>query len=197
MFKKKAYYKKKWRLLISYVCCDCEVLLLDCCPECHEPIAFHRLEQGNKKINEIQSLGVCSFCDYDLTQKSKNAAKEQIANQIKIYQILYQGYSENIQYSFSYFYLLQTIMTLLSRKHPVWGRLREACEFEFGFLPQINQNFTMWSIEDRISIFEIACKIINDYSFLKYLIVTYNLRLSEFKKDRTLAYSFESIFKNI
>ncbi len=197
MLKKKAYYKKQWRLLISYICCDCEVLLRDCCPKCYNPITFHRLEQGNKKIIKIQSLDLCSFCDYDLTQDFEKANKNQISNQIKIYEILNQGYSENIHYSFSYFYLLQVIMILLSRNHKIWGRLREACETEFGTLPEINKNFTAWSIEDRIPIFEIACKIIKDYSFLRYLIITYNLRLSEFKKDHILPYSFEAIFKNI
>ncbi|UCA58626.1 TniQ family protein [Chryseobacterium rhizoplanae] len=195
---KQAYYKKQWRLLISYVCCDCEVLLRDCCPKCYNPITFHRLEQGNKKIIKIQSLlHLCSLCNYDLTQYFEKANKNQISTQIKIYEILNQGYSENIQYSFSYFYLLQNIMILLSRKHPVWGRLRKACEFEFGALPQINQNFTMWPIESRMPIFGIACKIINDYSFLKYLIVRYNLRLSEFSKDHILPYSFENIFKRL
>ncbi|UKB78311.1 hypothetical protein [Chryseobacterium sp. MEBOG07] len=51
---RKTYYKKQWRLLISYVFCNYETILRDCCPKCHEPIAFHRLEQGNKKRTIIQ-----------------------------------------------------------------------------------------------------------------------------------------------
>lgn len=197
MFKKKAYYKKQWRLVISYICCDCEVFLYDCCPDCKEPITFHRLEQGDKKRTIIKSLNTCSFCSYDLTTNSKKANRNQILNQLKINNILNHGYSKNINYSFSYFYLLQNIMNLLSRKHTIWGRLRDACENEFGILPELHHNFLTWPIEDRFLLFQIACKIINDYSFLKYLIVKYNLRLSEFKKDSVLPYSFENVFKQV
>lgn len=194
--KNNAYYKKKWRLTISYVCCDCGVLLKDCCPECKKPIVFHRLEQGNKNTVMISSLSLCSNCNYDLTENSVKATEIQLLNQSNINNILQVGYSNHIQYSFNYFYLFQNIMNLLSRRNHTWGRLRKACESEFGVLPEKDQNFYFWSIEERFPLFEITCKIINDYSFLKYLIVNYNLRLSEFNKDYILPYSFEKIFKD-
>ncbi|WP_294250509.1 TniQ family protein [uncultured Chryseobacterium sp.] len=194
--KNKPYYKKQWRLSISYVCCNCKVLLKDSCPACKYPITFHRLEQGNKKRTLIDSFNLCAGCNYDLTLSSITASDEQFKNQICIDNILNSGYSKNIHYSFSYFHLFHIINNLLSRKHKVWGRLRNACEFEFGILPENEESFRFWPIEDRLSIFEMTCKIINDYDFLRYLIQNHNLRLSEFNKDQILPYSFEHIFKS-
>lgn len=192
----KGYYKKQWRLLVSYVCCECQVLLKDSCPNCDNPICFHRLEQGEKAKILIPAMNICYHCTADLSQIYVKATKEQVSDQQKIYDILTKGYSVNIHYSFSYFYLLLNIANLISRKSSIWGRLRNACESEFGLLAENKGNFHTWSIEERLPIITIACKIIDDYKFLKYLITNYNLRLSEFNKDHKLPYSFEKIFKD-
>lgn len=194
---KKAFFKKQWRLLISYVCVECGIFLRDCCYNCQQPITFHRLEQGKKQKIEIESLIQCSFCNNDLTKNFEHATKDQIKNQIQIYKILESGYAHNIPYSFSYFYLLQTLSNLLSRNHDTWGRLRKACETEFGILPEEKGSFFSWSIEKRRPLFDISCKLANDYSYFQYIIGKYNLRLSEFNKDHMLPYSFENIFKRL
>lgn len=193
--KKKAFFKKQWRLLISYICCECGTFLRDCCNNCKQPVSFHRLEQGDKQKIEISSLSQCSFCNYDLTTNFEYSTEEQIINQIKINKILENGYADNIPYSFSYFKLLQSLSNLLSRNNEIWGRLRKACESEFGILPEEKGNFFLWSIEKRRTIFDISFKIAEDYTYFHQLIMKYNLRLSEFKKDHVLPYSFENIFR--
>ncbi|MNL66539.1 hypothetical protein D3C87_1910240 [compost metagenome] len=84
----------------------------------------------------------------------------------------------------------------MSRKNDTWGRLRKACEIEFGPLPEKHNNFNTWSIHERFPIISASCKIIDDQDFLRYMISEYNLRLSEFNRDRKLVYFFENIFKN-
>jgi len=194
--KTKGYYKKQWRLSISYICCECQILLEDSCPNCHSSICFHRLELGTKTTVLIPALNICSNCKHDLSQTFTKANNQEIITQTKIDNILKQGYSEKTHYSFSYFYLLLNVANLMSRKNDTWGRLRKACEIEFGPLPEKHNNFNTWSIHERFPIISASCKIIDDQDFLRYMISEYNLRLSEFNRDRKLVYFFENIFKN-
>ncbi|WES96520.1 TniQ family protein [Chryseobacterium arthrosphaerae] len=194
---KKPYYKKAWRLSISYFCTDCKILLKDCCESCGNGISFHRLEQGNKHKIQAHPLDTCYFCTASLSSNWEDANNSQILLQTKINSIVKDGYSKEFQYSFSYFKVLHIILLLISRKHNTWGRLRNACEFEFGPLPIEDGSWYLWSITNRRIIFETAFRIIEDFPFFQFLIQKHNLRLSEFKKDHILPYSFENIFKNI
>lgn len=194
---KKPYYKKAWRISISYFCTDCKIILKDCCESCGNGISFHRLEQGDKKKILADSLSNCSWCRASLSLNLEVANNFQIFLQTKINSILKDGYSKEFQYSFSYFKVLHIILLLISRKHNTWGRLRNACEFEFGPLPIEDGSWYLWSINNRRILFETAFKIIEDFPFFQFLIQKHNLRLSEFKKDSILPYSFENIFKRL
>lgn len=194
---KKPYYKKAWRISTSYFCTDCKIILKDCCESCGNGISFHRLEQGDKKKILADSLSNCSWCRASLSLNLEVANNFQIFLQTKINSILKDGYSKEFQYSFSYFKVLHIILLLISRKHNTWGRLRNACEFEFGPLPIEDGSWYLWSIANRRILFETAFKIIEDFSFFQFLIQKHNLRLSEFKKDSTLPYSFEKLFKSL
>ncbi|MGG5209229.1 TniQ family protein [Chryseobacterium sp. MIQD13] len=194
--KKHPYYRKSWRIFVSYICCKCRVLLRDSCPVCNEPIAFHRLEQGDKNKIQTHSLNHCSFCLYDLSSEYKMASSLQLDYQQKINTILHQGFTENYSYSFAYFKLLSSVAGLLSRRHTIWGRLRYACENEFGYLPENSESIDLWNIDNRRIIFEMAFKVVDNPDILLFLIKEYNLRLSEFNKDHSLPFFFENIFKS-
>lgn len=195
--KKHPYYRKSWRIFVSYVCCECKVLLRDSCPVCNEPIAFHRLEQGDKNKIKTRSLNYCAFCLFDLASQYEFANGLQLDYQQKINFALEQGFAENYPYSFAYFKLLTTIAGLLSRRHTIWGRLRYACESEFGDLPESSKSIDLWDIDNRRIIFEIALKIVDNPNILLFLINKYNLRLSEFTKDHSIPFFFENIFKSL
>lgn len=193
---KNPYYKKTWRLSISYICTDCKILLKDCCESCGNGISFHRLEQGNKHKIQSQPLDTCSFCAVSLSSNLEHANSSQVILQEKINSILRNGYSEEFQYSFSYFKVLHIVLLLISRRHSIWGRLRNACEIEFGPLSLEYGNWYFWSIANRRNLFETAFKIMEDPSFFQFLIQKHDLRLSEFNRFDILPYSFEKIFKS-
>lgn len=195
--KEHPYFRKSWRLFISYVCCDCKVLLRDSCPVCEEPVAFHRLEQGDRNKIQTLSMNHCAYCFSDLGSRYEIANSTQVEYQKKINTILRLGYSEHYSYSFAYFKLNSIIASLLSRKHSIWGRLRFACESEFGELPESFDNIYLWNIDNRRIIYEMVLDILDNPSILHFLIKKYNLRLSEFSKDHSLPFFFVNIFKSL
>jgi hypothetical protein len=61
------YYRKRWRVALSTVCPDHEVMLLDRCPECHASIAVHRVDMRDRTLSE-RALSYCHACGFDLSE---------------------------------------------------------------------------------------------------------------------------------
>lgn len=60
-------YRRCWRLSIYTICDLHHCVLVDSCPLCHEPIAYHRHGIGRHKVvPEVESLFYCHLCGFDL-----------------------------------------------------------------------------------------------------------------------------------
>ena len=60
------YFRKRWRVGLYTVCAEHRVRLLDACPHCDSPVAFHRIEMGKRgQLREIP-LSTCHACGFDL-----------------------------------------------------------------------------------------------------------------------------------
>lgn len=108
------FFRKKWRLSMSVVCPDCEIELVDMCPKCKAPLAFHRLEVGIKEDILTKDMCQCFNCYYDLRKAPiKPANPSLVYLQRNLYSILDEGFSEYTQYSHLYFDALHQILRIL------------------------------------------------------------------------------------
>lgn len=190
------YYKKQWRVFYSIACLECGVLLRDDCPECENPVTYHRLEQGNK--NEILNfpLNYCAYCHSDLCKNPIRASKTILQFQKKINTYLQNGFTENLVYSHQFFEMLYKVSALISREHDTWGRLRKACCIEFGNIPAIiDKPFYLSSLKERIDILLLSFKLLENLTLFESLIRKHNVRLSEITKDKMIPFYYDNRLK--
>lgn len=62
------YYRRSWRLAFMTVCPTHDVMLHDRCPECTEPLNFHRGEMGRGGLDDALEMSMCHACGMDLRQ---------------------------------------------------------------------------------------------------------------------------------
>lgn len=60
------YFRKRWRLALYTACPRHGVLVCNRCPNCDEPVMFHRRELGKSASLDMRPLSLCYNCDYDL-----------------------------------------------------------------------------------------------------------------------------------
>lgn len=65
------YYRCSWRLALTTLCAMHRCVMLEHCPACHSPIAYHRLGMGRSKVISEQALALCHHCRYDLREVSE------------------------------------------------------------------------------------------------------------------------------
>lgn len=113
--KGKIYFKKNWRLAISFACIDCGCYLVEACPNC---------KRGNSFIDDMnvnctaQSLNdymvTCHACQHNVMDcKIVQAPHSSLQLQKALYRILENGVDERIIYTESYFKVLHDMASLL------------------------------------------------------------------------------------
>ncbi|MDW7646484.1 MAG: TniQ family protein [Desulfuromonadales bacterium] len=117
------FFRCRWRLSIVTVCEKHKIILWDRCPECEEPIAFHRASLDDSSIT------FCWRCRFDLRNalaQTHTTAKTQALNQIKLLRICRKGWVDvpnyGPVYSVQYFAVYRQILQVLSRRRAANGR---------------------------------------------------------------------------
>lgn len=65
---KEPYFRTYWRVAVLTFCPMHALALLDRCPTCGGPIAFHRRELGRPEVTEAGPLCICHACGFDLRE---------------------------------------------------------------------------------------------------------------------------------
>ena len=107
------YYKKQWRLSISFVCPDCECYLMDHCPHYKKGSSGMNAPEVSARTIDDYFLE-CSKCGNDISAcVPRRAPKHIIEMQSQINKYLKNGCNETGQGSVEYFKLLYKITALL------------------------------------------------------------------------------------
>lgn len=69
------YFRTRWRVAVLCHCAQHGLELLDRCPQCEEPIAFHRQELGKPQSVDAGPMSNCHACGADLRDASTKAAE--------------------------------------------------------------------------------------------------------------------------
>lgn len=124
------YFRVSWRLETSIVCIKCKTYLIDRCTKCKEPISFHRINFGKRKINKF--LFFCSNCGKDLRKVNVNSpTSSELIYQDFIDTTIRLGYNHVSNYSFSYI----MVLLMLSSKLKTSSNLNQ---FKINFQKKYN-----------------------------------------------------------
>jgi hypothetical protein len=111
------YFRKSWRLALSFVCLNCGVKLHEKCPNCNQPVMFFRQELGHKSAMPNTLISSCFHCGFDLSQASKVlASQELLSTQVEWNRIMMQGWCASVFYPPHYFEVLRQIAKVLNSK---------------------------------------------------------------------------------
>jgi hypothetical protein len=65
------YFRKQWRVAFVTICVRHGIMLLDRCPKCKSPLAFHRLDMLMAKSGEFMRLSYCHECLHNLSDSPR------------------------------------------------------------------------------------------------------------------------------
>ena len=130
------YFRKRWKLSISFVCIKCRAILRDSCWSCGAGINFIRSELGRKNEFNLNHITICHNCQSDLRHaRFQSSTDEEYKLQKILYDYIDLGHTPHINYSHLYFDGLYQIcgIILTSRKtvFPLQFRIAKECSIRF------------------------------------------------------------------
>jgi hypothetical protein len=163
------YYRKKWRLSLSFVCPKCKVFLEDRCPKCKEVVCFTRHELGKKNVMPFGSISLCFNCGADLKDTVTTAANDYLVQkQVFIYELIDKGFKGGIIYSHLYFDALYQIISILISRRPKAEPLQIYVCRQLNINIEINKEFESETFEFknmglRIQILQMAFYLLGEW----------------------------------
>jgi len=85
------YFRRKWRLSLSFACVAHGVLLMDACPKCGGAVSFHRGDFHRLTLPDASSATTCQHCNADLGCHIENMTalpKDLVDFQQSLYSVL-------------------------------------------------------------------------------------------------------------
>ena len=110
--KEENYFKKEWRLSFYTVCTKHNIIMLDKCPQCGEPLTIVRRKNDIKEFN----CWKCGFIFQDAETEPVNKNSKSVEMLKKAMDILNKGWFEfdgKIYYSIAYFKIVKQLAKLI------------------------------------------------------------------------------------
>src|ERR1700754_2088326 len=113
------YYRKSWRLSVSFVCPDCGCYLREACPHCGLPSSnMNKLDEMPDYDSIDEYLLACGSCKKDISDCVAEPAPAHIIKlQKHINEYLDQPYNVTERYSVGYFRVIHGLVRFLSMWH--------------------------------------------------------------------------------
>lgn len=154
------YFRKQWRLSLSFCCIDCGYILFDACPNCNHPVVFFRNELGVRNIFPDAELSVCYNCKINLKNfKGSPALPSLLKAQKLIFDVLNESHKpiNGMIYPFQYLDILHHICRLMISKS---SALREFQEYLLGV--ELRSSFSnLFENNTPLARGHLLCKAIN------------------------------------
>jgi hypothetical protein len=170
------YYQKQWRLATSILCVECQLYLIDRCPQCKHPLHFFKINKGGNRLspaNGFLPLNICYNClfDYNLIDLNHLVVNRKLDLQYQKYinSTIDKGYNELTSYSFLFIRVLLIIASRLrSTSHK--GIFRQFINDVYGAdLEIMNDSISFWDLKTRIETFPFVHKILKEQKFYELL----------------------------
>ena len=163
------YYKKQWRLTVSFVCTDCGCYLKNRCPHCKRASSGMNTPDASARTIDEYFLQ-CSNCYNDVSACVPQQADEHICQlQLRINICLKNGYSETGHLSVEYFKVLRKLVALLLRKRQR-GNLNAFVKYVYAFHDVTDFNPRLYNLDVarlplkyQAELFNMACWLLDEW----------------------------------
>lgn len=139
---KNPYFRKEWKLSLSYSCLSCNVELRDSCWNCGSYINFIRSELGRKNEFNLDRITICHNCNEDLRKGQTLALDDQsIFIQKELFKYIDSGEKTCNVLSYEYFEVLHHICGILLSKRKIAFEFQRYVAFQCDVLykPQLEE----------------------------------------------------------
>lgn len=161
------YFRKFWRLGISVVCTECQLLLHDCCPNCRSPISFFRTDVGFKIAIAPKAITICPKCDFDLKESPRYSPMlGTIGFQIKINKIIETNRWRKDYSSLEYLNVLYQILKILKSESSVFKSFNDLIlDSESMRISKLakSKDFETLTTVEREHLIRIGCWLLEDW----------------------------------
>lgn len=164
--KKKAYFKKNWRLSTSIICCECNSYLIDYCPGCHNsiPLWSSSINFNSNIVSSNISISICK-CGYNISTFSNvlKPTELEIEYQNYINSTISNGFNNHSQYSFTYLNVLVLVAFKIKKmKNSVRHKKKLKKIYPYPIF-EINEPFSKWNLPQRKHLLPIAYYLLKNY----------------------------------
>lgn len=184
--KETPYFRKKWALSTSIICCECNSYLIDYCPNCYNPFSY-----WNSNYFQIHSSITRCKCGYDISKNSFSIipSKLEIEYQNYIDFTISNGFNDHTQYSFTYLNVLMFTAFMIKNIIKTSKYKKKLLKVYPDIVVDIKVPINKWTIADRQHLLPIAFYLLQDFpNRIRYVFPKkYNLK-REFSQ---LPYWFE------
>ncbi|MBS1682153.1 MAG: TniQ family protein [Bacteroidetes bacterium] len=166
------YYRKIWRVSLSFCCTKCGILLLDRCEFCKAPVAFFRNDFISKSDIPRRKIDQCYNCGKSLIHCTRLSAS---ANQLRLQAILEEYIETGFQkyHMRNFFEVVQQIQWCLYSKSKRLTGFKKIVKKKNPFRNNYNFSlrnkklnlFAFRGIEQRRLLFQISCWVLDSFPF--------------------------------
>jgi hypothetical protein len=124
------YFKKQWRLALSFACVSCGCYLIENCPHCGKGNSFIDTDQVKPAdYTLLQHLVYCHHCGKDVRDCQPETAPDDIVwVQQRLFDVMDHGVNDRVIYTESYFRVLHYLASLLLLENQTDGKIRDFVE---------------------------------------------------------------------
>lgn len=163
------YFRKKWILSTSIICCECNSYLIDYCPGCHNPFSYWNT---NKNSTQIKSSITTCKCGYDISKFSFPLSPSQLEIDYQKYidSTLFYGFNDHSQYSFTYFTTLMFTASMIKKMVKASKYKKKLNKIYHDLIINIEVPTNKWTLSDRQHLLPIAFYLLENFpNRIKYI----------------------------
>ena len=156
------YFRRKWLLTSSIVCCECNSYLMDYCPNCFKHFSFWYSTKKSELVNN--SITTCK-CGYDISKFSFPLSPSQLEIDYQKYIdfTIDNGFNDHTQYSFTYLTTLMFTASMIKKmiKSPKYKK--KINRIYPDLIIDIEVPTNKWTLSDRQYLLPIAFYLLENF----------------------------------
>lgn len=156
------YFKRKWLLTSSIVCCECNSYLMDYCPNCFKHFSYWNTTKKSELVRN--SITTCK-CGYDISKFSFPLRPSQLEIDYQKYIdfTIENGFNNHTQYSFTYLNTLMFTASMIKKmiKSPKYKK--KLNKIYPDLIIDIEVPTNKWTLSERQYLLPIAYYLLDNF----------------------------------
>lgn len=160
--KETPYFRKKWILSTSIICCECNSYLIDYCPSCYNHFSYWNT---NKNSTVIKSSITTCKCGYDISKFSFPLCPSQLEIDYQKYidSTIINGFNNHSQYSFTYLTTLLFTASMIKKMIKAPRYRKKLNKIYPNLIIDIEVPTNKWTLSDRQHLLPIAFYLLQNF----------------------------------